>query len=379
MVPRDRIHAGSGLILRTPTQRAVRDPVAVARRCASTPTAPSSRRPEITGTGSSAPPTPSGTSTWPTPPPAGPTSTTCSTRSTRCCARRSPTTTSRASTPACGPCWRASPTTTRALSREHAVTQHVPGPHLGGRRQVHDLPGDGPRRHRHGGPQPRPAGAAVLHRAGAAARRGRATTRCGTGATGWPRTPSSTWPASSTCSAATARQIDAAARPDRATGPTSASPSAHGGPYLGAEVVFAATHEAALHLDDVLTRRTRLSIETFHRGVDCAAGGGPADGRTCSGGTTQPVQRRGRRATGSGWRRSVDSQTRPDDRTADAVRMGAPEPRHLVSLAGPARPTAPQLSRAESGQRAPAQPPPAPRCRRPPASASRACTTACGV
>ncbi|GAA6525405.1 glycerol-3-phosphate dehydrogenase/oxidase [Intrasporangium sp. DVR] len=40
--------------------------------------------------------------------------------------------------------------------------------------------------------------------------------------------------------------------------------------YLKVEIVYAATHEAALHLDDVLTRRTRISIETPHRGVDSA-------------------------------------------------------------------------------------------------------------
>lgn len=40
--------------------------------------------------------------------------------------------------------------------------------------------------------------------------------------------------------------------------------------YLAAEVVYAVTHEGARHLDDVLTRRTRISIETFDRGVDAA-------------------------------------------------------------------------------------------------------------
>ncbi|HEY0953079.1 glycerol-3-phosphate dehydrogenase/oxidase [Nocardioides sp.] len=40
--------------------------------------------------------------------------------------------------------------------------------------------------------------------------------------------------------------------------------------YLAAEVVYAVTHEGARHLDDVLTRRTRISIETFDRGVRCA-------------------------------------------------------------------------------------------------------------
>jgi glycerol-3-phosphate dehydrogenase len=40
--------------------------------------------------------------------------------------------------------------------------------------------------------------------------------------------------------------------------------------YLRAEVVYAATHEGARHLDDVLTRRTRISIETFDRGITAA-------------------------------------------------------------------------------------------------------------
>jgi glycerol-3-phosphate dehydrogenase len=35
-------------------------------------------------------------------------------------------------------------------------------------------------------------------------------------------------------------------------------------------VVYAVTHEGARHLDDVLTRRTRISIETFDRGVAAA-------------------------------------------------------------------------------------------------------------
>ncbi len=40
--------------------------------------------------------------------------------------------------------------------------------------------------------------------------------------------------------------------------------------YLRAEVVYAVTHEGARHLDDVLTRRTRISIEVFDRGVGAA-------------------------------------------------------------------------------------------------------------
>ncbi|WP_280382868.1 glycerol-3-phosphate dehydrogenase/oxidase [Nocardia wallacei] len=41
--------------------------------------------------------------------------------------------------------------------------------------------------------------------------------------------------------------------------------------YLGAEAVYAVTHEGALHLDDILTRRTRISIEVPDRGLTAAA------------------------------------------------------------------------------------------------------------
>jgi glycerol-3-phosphate dehydrogenase len=40
--------------------------------------------------------------------------------------------------------------------------------------------------------------------------------------------------------------------------------------YIGAEVVYACTHEGALRLEDVLARRTRISFETRDRGVACA-------------------------------------------------------------------------------------------------------------
>jgi glycerol-3-phosphate dehydrogenase len=40
--------------------------------------------------------------------------------------------------------------------------------------------------------------------------------------------------------------------------------------YLRAEIRYGATHEGALHLDDLLARRTRLSIEYGHRGTASA-------------------------------------------------------------------------------------------------------------
>jgi glycerol-3-phosphate dehydrogenase len=42
------------------------------------------------------------------------------------------------------------------------------------------------------------------------------------------------------------------------------------GGYLGAEIVYACTHEGALRLDDVLARRTRITIETRDRGCEAA-------------------------------------------------------------------------------------------------------------
>src|SRR4051812_10882558 len=40
--------------------------------------------------------------------------------------------------------------------------------------------------------------------------------------------------------------------------------------YLRAEIVYAATHEGARHVNDVLARRTRISIETWDRGIGVA-------------------------------------------------------------------------------------------------------------
>lgn len=50
--------------------------------------------------------------------------------------------------------------------------------------------------------------------------------------------------------------------------PELARPLRHAPAYLGAEVVYAASHEGALHLDDVLMHRTRLNYEQADRGTD---------------------------------------------------------------------------------------------------------------
>jgi glycerol-3-phosphate dehydrogenase len=41
-----------------------------------------------------------------------------------------------------------------------------------------------------------------------------------------------------------------------------AKPLVEGEPYLRAEIVHAGTHEAALAVEDVLIRRTRIALET---------------------------------------------------------------------------------------------------------------------
>jgi glycerol-3-phosphate dehydrogenase len=50
-----------------------------------------------------------------------------------------------------------------------------------------------------------------------------------------------------------------------------ARPLAEPHPYLRAEVAYAVTHESALHVEDVLMRRTRLFIESADAGVSAAA------------------------------------------------------------------------------------------------------------
>ena len=95
--------------------------------------------------------------------------------------------------------------------------------------------------------------------------------------------------------------------------------------YLGVEAVYAASHEGALHLDDVMTRRTRISIETFDRGVTASEHvarlvasvlGWDDDA------VKREVEHYRLRVTAE-----VESQNQADDHTADAARLGAPDVR----------------------------------------------------
>ncbi|WP_144127791.1 glycerol-3-phosphate dehydrogenase/oxidase [Catellatospora sichuanensis] len=91
--------------------------------------------------------------------------------------------------------------------------------------------------------------------------------------------------------------------------------------HLSAEVVYAARHEGALHVVDVLARRTRISIETAHRGVQTAR-------RTAE--LMAPVLGWSAATTESeitAYLARVDaereSQRMPDDAAADAARLTA--------------------------------------------------------
>jgi glycerol-3-phosphate dehydrogenase len=52
--------------------------------------------------------------------------------------------------------------------------------------------------------------------------------------------------------------------------PELAAPLGGAGDYLRVEAVYAASHEGALHLEDILTRRTRISVEERDRGLAAA-------------------------------------------------------------------------------------------------------------
>jgi glycerol-3-phosphate dehydrogenase len=93
--------------------------------------------------------------------------------------------------------------------------------------------------------------------------------------------------------------------------------------YLEAEVVYAATHEGALHLEDVLARRTRISIEAWDRGVSAA----PVAARLMGDALGWDDDRVDREVANYLKRVAAEraSQLEPDDESADRVRLEAPD------------------------------------------------------
>ena len=105
--------------------------------------------------------------------------------------------------------------------------------------------------------------------------------------------------------------------------PSLADPLPGADDYVGAEVVYAATHEGALHLEDVLARRTRISIEAWDRGASAAPVAASLMARVL-GWDSEREEREVRT-----YLRRVEaeraSQLQPDDESADRIRLEAPD------------------------------------------------------
>ncbi|MDQ3466128.1 MAG: FAD-dependent oxidoreductase, partial [Actinomycetota bacterium] len=95
--------------------------------------------------------------------------------------------------------------------------------------------------------------------------------------------------------------------------------------HLAVEVWYAALAEGALHLDDVLTRRTRISVQTPHRGLESAER--VADLMAAVLGWSAAVRARELEHYRARVAAERESQRMPDDSTADAARLGAPDVR----------------------------------------------------
>ncbi len=95
--------------------------------------------------------------------------------------------------------------------------------------------------------------------------------------------------------------------------------------YLRAEAVYAATHEGARALDDVLTRRTRASIEAVDRGEAAATEVADLVGDVLGWGPSRRSEEVAR------YHRRLDAERlareEPDDVSADRVRRAVRDPR----------------------------------------------------
>jgi glycerol-3-phosphate dehydrogenase len=104
--------------------------------------------------------------------------------------------------------------------------------------------------------------------------------------------------------------------------PSLAAPLPGADDYLAVEAKYAVTHEGALHLEDVLTRRTRISIEAWDRGV--AAAPEVADLMAALLDWTDEAKKREVDRYAARVAAERESQTKPDDDSAEAARLEAP-------------------------------------------------------
>lgn len=105
--------------------------------------------------------------------------------------------------------------------------------------------------------------------------------------------------------------------------PNLGRPLAGADDYLRDEIVYAVSHEGARHLDDVLSRRTHISIETWDRGLSAA--------QEAAGLMAGPMRWKSRQVIREveHYRSQIEaeraSQDAELDQDADAIRLGAPE------------------------------------------------------
>ncbi|MCJ0701426.1 glycerol-3-phosphate dehydrogenase/oxidase [Frigoribacterium sp. CFBP9039] len=105
--------------------------------------------------------------------------------------------------------------------------------------------------------------------------------------------------------------------------PSLAEPLPGADDYIRAEVVYAASHESALHLEDVLARRTRISIEAWDRGESAA----PVAAKLMAGVLGWSDDEAEAEVANYLKRVAAEraSQLEPDDESADRVRLEAPD------------------------------------------------------
>ncbi len=114
--------------------------------------------------------------------------------------------------------------------------------------------------------------------------------------------------------------------------PTLATPLTGAPEYLAAEVAYAALAEGALHLEDVLSRRTRISFETAHRGSETAEHAAAVMGDAL--GWDKAVREREIEHYLARVAAERQSQTMPDDASADAARINFPDVRGFAADRG---------------------------------------------
>lgn len=112
--------------------------------------------------------------------------------------------------------------------------------------------------------------------------------------------------------------------------PDLAKPLTGADDYLRAEIVYAASHEGARHLNDVLARRTRISIEAWDRGVGVAREAAELLAPELGWGPDQVEREIDYYIKRVEAER--DSQAKEGDQEADAIRRGAPD---IVPVATP--------------------------------------------